>query len=254
MLNDADLVAHFGSSENEEKRLLGMISNLAQEFHFPGEKKPRKRRKKGGNAFGGSMGSMRSAKGIHHKNIEGSCQSLRKGRVILLLLRVKPEVFKKQELFPGPFFHTLPHLFPHAIFAEKNLPVQKILKGFYQRAKRILGDHFALRTSQMGYESDFRPSLKKFLNRGDMSSYTCVVGNGSLFVKRNVVIHSKEHSLSLQGRSIEKVHLQCYIPLSTMYWARSRIRQLYPHSLSYHARVFTRFSTTVVCMAANMEE
>src|SRR3989344_1544607 len=137
---------------------------------------------------------MRRPKSVIH--IEGSeaGKFFQELRIVRLFLRMKAQIFEKENISCIQIVHLLHDIYPDAISRQRNVLTQQFGKPLCHRSQRKFRIPLSLWATKMGSENDFCTILEEMSNRPQGLDNTRVIGNLPI-LDGDIEIHTDENAL-----------------------------------------------------------
>ena len=158
-----------------------------------------------GDAFGGSVGTMRRAESVVHVEVAQLSQSPGELRIVGFLFRVKAQILQQQGL---PALQLLSHLFRlHAnavgrkadVLTAPQYLVDQNAQSLGHRLQAHLGIRLALRTSKVGGQYEPGAVPQRVLDGGQRLADAGVIHDAAV-VERDVEVNPHENSFIVQRK------------------------------------------------------
>ena len=140
---------------------------------------------------------MRRAERVVDVEVAQTCQLLREGVVVLLLLFVKAKVLKQKHVAVLQLRDLLARLRADAVLRERDRTPKQLRQVLGHGSKAVLLDALALRPSQMRREDDTRAVVNRVLNRRQRGTYARVVLDHAV-LHRHVEVNADKDALALE--------------------------------------------------------
>ena len=201
VLNHFQLVRHLGAAEDRDERTVRPLEYLPEILDFRGHEQPRGRLfDLVHDPFGRGMRAVRRSKGVVHVHIGEIGQLPGEAGIVLLFLRVEPEVLQEDDLVAAarPLDGGRGSLADRVLSELDRLP-EKLREPRRNRPQRVLRIRFALRPSEVRREDHRRAALERVPDGRQRRPDARVVADGAV-LDRDVEVHADEHALAPRGR------------------------------------------------------
>ena len=224
VLDHLELVRHLRAAKNRDERPLGILEHLPEVLDFLRHQEAgRSLRDVMDDALGRRMRAMRGPERIVDVDVGERGERFREAGVVLLLLRVEPQVLEQDDAAFAGLRDRLRRRLADAVFRERDGPPEQLRQPRRHGTERILGIRLALRPPEVRREDDGRALLEGVLDRREGRADARVLSDPAVF-DGYVEIDPDERLLPERSRSLTLRAATNHSPFFTMKRSRSTQR------------------------------
>ena len=198
----------FAPPENRDERMLGMFQHPPQVFDLGGHEQA------GGglldvpdHALGRRVRPVRRTERVIHIDVRQRRQLAGKRRIVLLFLRVEPQVLEQDDAAIRRTVDGRLGRLADAVLRERDRAVQQRRQPFGHRLQRVLRIGLSLRPPEVRAQDHRpRPVLQRVLDRRQRRADPRVVPDRAV-LDRHVEVHADQHAPPLEVEILDRLFL-----------------------------------------------